>query len=106
MFFPPHFSKIVVEVKAKGSPHVLKIVGEVKAEGPPHVLKIVGEVKAKGSPHVLKIVVEAKAEGPPHVLLLWLWVSKGMLPVKVLFLQQSLHLCQSNFMEIISLLRS
>ena len=29
-----------------------------------------------------KIVVEVEALGPPHVLKLWLWVSKGMLPIK------------------------
>ena len=37
---------------------------------------------ASYSPHFLKIVAEAKASGLRHVLKQWLWVSKGMLPVK------------------------
>ena len=35
-------------------------------------------------PHFLIIVIEVNASGPPHVLELWLWVGKGMLPVKYL----------------------
>ena len=38
--------------------------------------------RASFPPHFLTIVVEVKTSGPPHVLILWLGVSKGMLPVK------------------------
>ena len=37
--------------------------------------------RASFPPHFLKIVVGVNVLGPPHVLILWLWVSKGMLPV-------------------------
>ena len=57
------------------------------------------------APHFLKIVVDVKALGPPHVLRLSLWVSKGILPIKH-SLQQILHLCQLNVMEIIRLSQS
>ena len=38
--------------------------------------------QASFPPHFLNTVVEVEALGPPHVLKLWLWLSKGILPVK------------------------
>ena len=61
--------------------------------------------RASFPPHFIQIVVEVKASGSPHVLKLWLVVRKGMLPVKQILPQQSLFLCQSNFMEIMRLLQ-
>ena len=55
-------------------------------------------------PHFLKNLVEVKAWGPPHVFLLWLGVSRGMLPVKYLCSNKA-YLCQLNLMEIIRLLQ-
>ena len=38
-------------------------------------------LKIVHAPHFLQIVAEVKTMRLPHVLKLWLWVSKGMLPV-------------------------
>ena len=34
------------------------------------------------TPHVIETVIEVKASTLPHVLIVWLEVSKGILPVK------------------------
>ena len=38
--------------------------------------------QASVSTMLLNIMVDVIGSGPPHVLELWLWVSKGMLPVR------------------------
>ena len=64
------------------------------------MLRKVEEVWKKNSLSALsgcsKIVVEVKASDLPHVLELW----QGHAPCKIILLQQSLFLCQLNFMEI------
>ena len=59
--------------------------------------------KASFMQHFFEILVEVKVSIPPFVLevCLWLWVSKGMLPVKRLRSNKSSLLCRLNFMEII-----
>ena len=49
------------------------------------------------TPHFLKIVVEVTTWGPPHLSKLWLWVSKGMLPV-IYFCYDKASFCVSQML--------